>query len=139
MFRNGFLFRSIGILLLAGLAIAGAIMAYKAGLMQGMSQAPAVATAISQAAENGGAGPFSYGPTYPYLWNYPHYFGFLPLGGICLSIFFLLMLFGMLRMVLCPWRHNKRDGSSKWAGRVPSAFEEWHQKAHEERSAPGNG
>ena len=44
MFRNGLVFRIIGALLLIGLVAAGGFMAYRAGVAQGVSQAPAVAT-----------------------------------------------------------------------------------------------
>ena len=46
MFRNGFIFRLIGVLLLIGLVAAGGFMAYKAGVAQGIAQAPEVAEAI---------------------------------------------------------------------------------------------
>ncbi len=141
MFRNGFVFRLIGVLLLIGLMAVGGFMAYKAGIAQGISQAPAVATAISQAAENGQTVPPMVGPGYgygyhPYGFGYPHHFGFLPLGGICFSIFFLFL--GFLKMIFFrPWRHGHIHGpwGRHWEGGVPSMFNEWHKRAHGETPA----
>lgn len=146
MFRNGFVFRLIGVLLLIGLVAAGGFMAYKAGIAQGVSQAPAVATAISQAAENGQAVPPMVGPGYgygfhPYGFGYPHHFGFFPLGGICFSIFFIFLFFGFLKMIFFrPWRHGHMHGpwSRHWEGGVPPMFNEWHKRAHGEKPEEEN-
>ncbi|HLA87910.1 MAG TPA: hypothetical protein VJL10_07810 [Anaerolineales bacterium] len=145
MFRNGFIFRLIGVLLLIGLVGAGGFMAFKAGETQGIAQAPAVATAISEAAENGqGVPPMAYGPAYgygyhPYSFGYRHHFGFFPLGGICFSIFFLFLFFGVLRMVFFrTWRHacgHHGPWGRHWEGGVPPMFSEWHKRAHDEKSA----
>lgn len=127
MFRNGFIFRLIGVLLLLGLVAAGGYFAYKAGLAQGIAQAPEVAEAIREGA------PVP--PMYdyrPYGLGYPYHFGFFPFGGICLSIFFLFLFLGLLRMVFCPWRHSKQNWNRKWEGGAPPMFEEWHKRAHGE-------
>jgi hypothetical protein len=132
MFRNGFAFRLIGVLLLVGLVAAGGYMAYRAGITQGIAQAPAVATAISEATESGQPVPPMYG-YHPYAFGYPHRFGFFPLGGICFSIFFLFLFFGLLKMIFFrPWRHGHMHGpwGKKWEGNVPPMFDEWHTRAH---------
>lgn len=140
MFRNGFVFRVIGALFLIGLVAAGGFMAFKAGETQGIAQAPAVATAISNAAEDGQAlPPMMYGPGYgygfhPYGFGYRHPFGFFP-GGICFSIFFIFLFFGLLRMIFFrPWRHGwgHHGPWGKWEGGVPPMFDEWHKRAHGE-------
>ncbi len=142
MFRNGFVFRLIGVLILIGLMAGGGYMAYRAGQVQGISQAPAVATAISQAAENGQAAPappmygygYGYGHGYPYAFGYPHHFGFFPFG-ICGSILFVFFFFALLRMIFRPWgwRHHGHHGPwGKWEGDVPPMFSEWHKRAHGE-------
>jgi hypothetical protein len=146
MYRNGFVFRLIGVLLLIGIMVAGGFMAYKAGVAQGVIQAPAVATAISQAAENGQAAPVPpmYGYGHPYRgYGYPHHFGFFPLGAICFSIFFVFLFFGLLKMIFFRrmrhgWGHHghwKKD----WESGVPPMFDEWHKRAHEggEKSTDG--
>jgi hypothetical protein len=147
-------FRILAALVLVGLLASGAFMAYKAGVAQGISQAPAVATAISQAAENGQAAPippmmYGYGHGYPYGYGYGypygmHHFGFFPVGGLCFGIFFLFLFFGFLKMVFFrrmmwsrgphghhgPWSRN-------WEGGAPSMFNEWHKRAHEAPTSDG--
>ena len=50
MFRNGLVFWLIAALILIGVVAAGGYMVYKAGVSEGVAQAPAVATAISRRA-----------------------------------------------------------------------------------------
>jgi hypothetical protein len=139
MFRNGLVFRIIGAVLLIVLVAAGGFMAYRAGVAQGVLQAPAVATAISKAAP---VPPMMYGHGYGY--GYPMYgphFGFFPFGAICGSIFFLFLFFGAMRMIFFGgMRHHGWEGrhhgpwGRHWEGGVPPMFEEWHKRAHEEKS-----
>jgi hypothetical protein len=152
MFRNGLVFRIIGALLLIGLIAAGGFMAYKAGVEQGVAQAPAVATAIAKSVENGQGAPippmmydrgYGYGPGYPMMYGH-HEFGFFPLGGICFSIFFLFLFFGLMKMVF--FRRMHHEGHSygpwgrHWEGGVPPMFNDWHKRAHGEspQSDPGS-
>jgi hypothetical protein len=135
MSRNGFIFRLIAVLLLIGIAVAGGYMAYRAGVAQGIVQAPDVAKAISQAAQNGQPVPAVpvYGYRYPYGWGFPHPFGFFPFG-ICGSILLIFLFFGLLRFVFRPWgwrHHGYRGPWGKWEGGVPPMFDEWHKRAHE--------
>lgn len=149
MSRKGpfIVFRVIGFLLLVALIVGGGAMAYKAGVTQGISQAPAVATAISQAAENGQAvPPMMYGPGYgygyhPYSFGYRHHFGFFP-GGICFSIFFLFLFLGLMKMIFFRgmwhrgWEGHKHGPWGKdWEGGVAPMFNEWHRRAHGEKPA----
>jgi len=128
-------FRVVGLLLVVGLLAAGGFMSYKAGVTQGISQAPAVATAIAKAAENGQPVPPMYGPygyAYPYGFGHPHFFN--PFSAICLSLVFLFVFFGVLKMVFFrtmrhTWSHHgpwRKD----WEGKVPPFFAEWHKRAH---------
>ena len=146
MSRKGpfIIFRLIGLLLVIGLIVGGGAMAYKAGMAQGISQAPAVATAISKAAESGQAAPvppmmyghdYGYGPGYQMYSR--HHFGFFPFGAICGSIFFLFFFFGFMKMIffrrmLHGGHHMHGPWGKGWEGGAPSMFNEWHKKAHGE-------
>ena len=143
MFRNGLVFRVIGAVLLIVLVAAGSFMAYRAGVAQGVIQAPAVATAISKAAESGQAAPvppMMYGHGYGYGYSiYGPHFGFFPIGAICGSIFFLFLFFGAMRMIFFGgMRHRGWEGrhhgpwGRHWENGVPPMFEEWHKRAHGE-------
>ncbi len=138
-------FRIFAALLFIALIVGAGAFAYKAGMAQGISQAPAVATAISKAAENGQPAPFppmyGYGRPYGYGYGYPygHHFGFFPIGGLCFGIFFLFLFFGALRMIFFrrmrhAWGHHGHHGpwGKDWEGGVPPMFNEWHKRAHGE-------
>ena len=148
MFRNGLVLRVIGVLLLIGLAAAGGFMVFRAGEAQGIAQAPAVATAISQAAESGQGAPvppmmYGYGSPYGYgygMHGYSHHFGFFPFGAICGSIFFLFFFFGFMKMIF--FRRMRHGGhhmhgpwGKGWEGGDTSMFDEWHKRAHDEKPA----
>lgn len=131
-------FRVIGFLLLLGLIAGGIFMSYKAGEAQGISQAPLVATAISQAAENGQTAPippmmyqnsYGYGPGYQMYGR--HHFGFFPFG-ICGSILFLFFLFGFMKMIFFRgmWHRGHGHWGRYWEDGVPPRFDEWHKRAH---------
>lgn len=138
MFRNGFIFRLIGVLLLAGLIFGSGFMVYRAGVAQGIAQAPAVAEAIQESA---GGGQFIH-PMYGYGYGFggPHFFN--PFGAICLSIFFLFFFFGFMKMIFFRrmrhgWEHHgpwRKD----WEGSVPPMFDEWHKRAHGEGEKPAD-
>ena len=135
--------RVIGFLLLATLIVGGGAMVYKAGMAQGISQAPAVATAISEAAENGQAvPPMMYGYGYGYPMYGRHHFGFFPFGAICGSLLFLFLLFGFMKMIFFRgmwhrgWGDHKHGSWGKdWEGGLPPMFDEWHKRAHDEKPA----
>jgi hypothetical protein len=143
MFRNGLVFRVIGALLVLGLLGGGIFMAFKAGEANGISQAPAVATAMSKAAESGqgvNVPPMMYGHSYGFGYGYPmmygpHHFGFFP-GGICFSIFFVFLLLGFMRMMFFRRMHHSGHmhgpWGRNWEGGVPPMFSEWHKRAHGE-------
>ena len=144
MFRNGFVFRLIGVVLLLGLIAAGSFMAFKAGEARGITQAPAVATAISKAAESGQVAPvppmmYGYGNPNPYGYGYGfgyrHHFN--PFGAICFSLIFLFFFFGFMKMIF--FRRMRHGGHHKhgpwgkgWEDGAPSMFNEWHKRAHNE-------
>lgn len=134
--------RTIGVLILLSLIGGAGYMAYQAGVAQGIAQAPEVAVAIEKAAEEGA--PVSpmyghgYGYGYPqgYGFGHPHRF-FNPFGAVCLSIFFLFLFLGFMKMMFFRrmrhgWGHHnhwKKD----WDEKVPPFFEEWHKRAHGEK------
>jgi hypothetical protein len=113
--RGSFVIRLIGVLLLLGLMIGGGVMTYKAGVAQGIAQAPEVASAISDAAEGGQAAPMPYGYGYPGYRMRPH-FGFFPFGGIFGTILFIFLFFGLMRMIFRPWgwHYGHMHGRGPW-------------------------
>ena len=147
MFRNGFVFRLIGVVLLLGLIAGGGAMAYKAGMAQGISQAPAVATAISKAAESGQVAPvppmmYGYGQPYGYGYGFGYRHHFNPFGAICGSLIFLFFFFSFMKMIFFRkmrhgWGHHGHHGpwGKDWKDGVPSMFNEWHKHAHGETPA----
>ena len=150
MSRNGsIVLRVIGFLLLIALIIGGGAIVYRAGMAQGISQSPAVATAIVQSAESGQPVPvppmmYGHGYGYGYPMYRPHH-GFFPFGAICGSIFFLFLIFGLMKLVFFGgmrhrgWEGHKHGPWSKhWEGDVPPMFDEWHKRAHGEKSTDEN-
>ncbi|MBI5963128.1 MAG: hypothetical protein HY863_06620 [Chloroflexi bacterium] len=119
-------------------------MVFKSGEASGIAQAPAVATAISKAAENGQAAPvppmmYGHGYGYPYSFGYRQHFGFFPFGAICGSIFFLFFFFGFMKMIFFRRMHHgghmHGPWGKGWEGGPPSMFNEWHKRAHNEKPA----
>jgi hypothetical protein len=154
MFRNGIFFRVLGVLIVLSLMAVGGFMAFKAGQVNGITQAPAVATAISKAAENGQPAnlpPMMYGNEFGYGYGpgphgmYRHHFGFFP-GAFCFSIFFLFLLLGALKMIFFGRMHHMRHHGGHWRGPwghdwedgVPNKFNDWHKRAHGEQSKEEN-
>ena len=142
------LFRVLGLLLVLGLIAGAAAFSFKAGEARGIMQAPAVATAIEKAAEDGQAVPpmmYGYGHPYGYgygMRGYGHHFGFFPFGAICGSILFLFFFFGFMKMLFFRgmrrgWGHHGHHGpwGKDWEGNVPPMFNEWHKRAHGEHPA----
>jgi hypothetical protein len=117
--RGSFVLRLIGVLLLIGLMIGGGVLTYRAGVAQGIAQAPEVATAISNAAENGSGMPVpGYGYGYPYYGFRPH-FGFFPFGGIFGFILFFFLFFGLMRLLFFrrwAWGYGHMHGRGPWKG-----------------------
>jgi hypothetical protein len=121
--RGSFVLRLIGALLLVGLMIGGGVIAYRAGVAQGIAQSPEVATAISKAAENGQVPPvpaygYGYGYGYPFYGFGPH-FGFFPFGGIFGIILFFFLVFGLMRLLFFrrwAWGYGHMHGHGPWKG-----------------------
>lgn len=135
MFRKSIIVPLIAALLLIGLLAAGGYTAYRAGVMQGIAQAPEVAEAIQQ---QGVPVTPMVGYGYPYGLRYNH---FNPFGAICLSIFFLFLFFGLMKMIFFRrihhgWGHHGH-WTKDWGGGIPPMFDEWHKRAHGEKPAEG--
>jgi len=135
--------RVIALVLLVVLVAGGIFMAFRAGEAQGISQSPAVATAIAQSAESGQAAPvppMMYGHDYGYGYPmYGHHAMFFPFGAIFGSIFFFFLIIGLMKMVFFGGiRHRGWEGrhhgpwGRHWENGVPPMFEEWHKRAHGE-------
>jgi hypothetical protein len=120
-FRGSFVLRLIGVLLLVGLMVGGGVIAYRAGVAQGIAQSPAVAEALSNATDNGQPLPapgYGYGYGYPYYGFRPH-FGFFPFGGILGGILFFFLFFGLLRLIFFRpwgWHYGHMHGRGPWKG-----------------------
>ena len=120
------------ILLVAVLAIGGGLIAtsaYQAGL----------STAVTTVAAGGGTvvTPVivpAYGYGYP---GQPFGFGFF---GFLATLFFLFIVFGLLRAIFFRGGHGRhggwgpggqgRGGCSPWEARSHDTFDDWHRKAH---------
>jgi hypothetical protein len=133
--------RVLGILLVLGLIAGAGAFGYRAGMAQGITQAPAVAKAIEKAAENGQVAPIPpmmYGNGYGYYPMFGHHHGFFnPFGAICGSIIFLFLFFGAMKMLFfrrMMWNGGHMHGpwGRHWEGGFPPVFNEWHKRAHGE-------
>ena len=128
------------ILLIAVLVVGGGIIAttaYQAGL----------STAVTTATGSGGTvvtpvavPPYGYG----YGWH-PYGFGF-GIFGFLATLFFLFIIFGLIRAIFWrggPGRRGGWGGSGGgnsrggWEGRAHDTFEDWHRQAHGEAASPG--
>jgi hypothetical protein len=142
MFNNkgSFVWRLIGVIVLIGLVVGGGVMAYQAGVAQGIAQAPEVAQALSNAAEDGAALPlpkYGYGLGYPAYGMRPH-FGTFPFAGILGSILFVFLFFGLLRLVfLRPWAWHYGPMRGYWKGYShPWGTPPWVQEDKEDQAEP---
>ena len=121
MFKRGsFVIRLIGALLLIGLMFGGGMMAYRAGVAQGIARAPEMAEALSSAAESGQVAPM---PGYGYGYGYPGYrmhshFGFFPFGSIFGVFLIAFLFFGLMRLIFRPWgwHYGHMHGRGPWKG-----------------------
>lgn len=139
--RGSFVLRVVGALLLVGLMIGGGAIAYRAGVAQGIAQAPAVADALSNAAEAGQPLPVpGYGYGYPYYGFRPH-FGFFPFGGILGFILFFFLFFGLLRLIFFRpwvWHYGSMHGRGPWKGYGgPWGPPPWVREEKEGEAEPG--
>lgn len=135
--RGSFVLRLIGVLLLIGLMIGGGVMVYRAGMAQGIAQAPAVAEALSNAAESGQGLSL---PAYGYGYGYPGYrarphFGFFPFGGILGFILFIFLFIGLLRLIFFrpwAWHYGPMHGRGAWKGHTyPWGIPPWEREGKE--------
>ena len=132
------------IVLIAVLAVGGGIVAttaYQAG----------VSTAVTQAAADGATvvNPVVV-PAYGYGWH-PFGFGF-GFFGFLFTLFFLFIVFGLIRAIFWRGRHGRRGGwgpgwggsgwygydkghegagRSPWEARAHETFDDWHRRAHD--------
>ena len=112
--RGSFVFRLVIGLLLIGLLVGGGALVYRAGVSQGITQAPEVVEALSSGADNGQSLTF---PGYGYR-TYPH-FGFFHFGGIFGFILITFLFFGLMKMLFFrpwAWHHAGKHGHGHWKG-----------------------
>ena len=103
----------VAALTIGSIAVA-AVLAYNAGLSQGLAQVGAAAGTVP--------------PAYAYGWHRPWGFGFFP---VLMLFFWFVLLKGLL------WR---RWGGWSYYGPPPpfrERFDEWHRQAHERMSGTG--
>ena len=130
---------SIGLRVVAALvliaAVAGvAFFAFQAGVAQG--------SPITIQAPSGETAPLPY-PYYGYApFHRPFGFGFL---GCLIPLFFFLLLFGAFRFLLWGprwgyrgWPGGHGPWGRHWENGVPPMFEEWHKRAHGEKTDTGS-
>ena len=129
------------IVLVAVLAIGGgliAVTAYQAGV------GTAVATAVADGATVV-APPPGYGYGYGYGWGWhPGGFGIF---GLLFGLFFLFLVFGLIRAAFWGGRrgwgpggwggpgHHGGPGQNPWIDRFGTSFDEWHRQAHDRGSS----
>lgn len=122
--NNHWIVRVIGALLLLVGLVAVAYLAYNAGWSQGAGAAVPVAESSAQLHGIDGWHPLGFLFLAPWL--------------VCLVPFFLcLFIFMPLRMLLGPHRMHPMHMHRRWhcgEGDIPTPFEEWHRRAHEEKA-----
>jgi hypothetical protein len=112
--RGGFSAILIAILLIAVVAGIG-IYAYDVGASQG------AVDSVNLIPPATGAAPYMY-----YRPFFFHPFGFF---GLLVPIFFIFLLFALIRAIFWGWGHHRH-----WDDGVPHRFEEWHKRAHEPKT-----
>jgi hypothetical protein len=136
--NRSIIFKIVLTLVLIGAVIGLGVLAYNAGITQGM--------ALGSQAQAGDAARAPY-PFYPMAYPYP-YFGFGGFGflGCLVPLFLVFLIFAALRGLFWHgphgWRHMHHglwgvgpNGEKYEPGRdVPQMFKEWHRRAHEETS-----
>jgi len=125
------------IAVLAGVGYAG----YHFGYIQGMANAPEIATAISKAAENGQTLPvppmLGYGRSYasPFMWM-PHH-GFFPFGGLLGFLFLIFLFFGLMRLIFRPHWYPAGPGMhGHWRGYPPPWAQECKEGQTDKQDSP---
>ena len=110
----------VGLLLIALLGGAG-VLAYDAGMAQGMAQAG------SSAAPVAGAAPYPYyGPSGPFF----HGFGFL---GLLFPLAFFFLFVGLVKAAFSGHAWGHRGGG--WGHHM--TLDDWHQRMHEPKREAG--
>ena len=123
-----------------------AVLAIGAGLIANAAYQAGLNTAVTTAVASGGTvAPVvvpAYGYGYGYGWH-PFGFGF-SFFGLLFGLFFLFIVFGLIRAVLFGGRRGWGPGShahgegyerNSWIERFGPSFEEWHRRAHSSESS----
>jgi hypothetical protein len=120
-------FVAVALVLVATLAFfAVGTTAYRAGVARGVAESGKLV------GPEAGHFMYPYPPYPPPYWGPPFGFGF---GGFLFPLLFLFLLFGAIgRRRFGPGCGPGRHGGP---GGVPPFFEEWHRRAHESMTEPG--
>lgn len=122
-------------LLLVGVVAGAALTAYNAGVAQGMVTSGKLVVPSGDGSVAPAAPfypPFAFGRPFGYR---PFGFGF-GLFGCLVPLFFIFLVFGLLRLVFRPrwgygWGGPGRRGWDPSQGDMPERVKEWHRKLHE--------
>ena len=137
--RGSFVLWLIGVLVTIAVLVGIGYGVYHLGYVQGLADAPEVATVISKAAENGQPLPVPpmiwYGRSYanPLMWMHPRY-GFIPFGGVVGFFLLALLFFGLMRLVFFrrwAWGYGHMHGRGHWKGYGPWGLPPWAREDEE--------
>lgn len=122
-----------------------AVLAIGGGLIAATAYQAGVGTAVTTAVAEGGnvvttVPAWGYGPGYGW---HPGAFGF-GIFGLVFGLFFLFLIFGLIRAVFWggrrgwgpggrggPGHHGDAYGRNPWIDRLGPSFDEWHRRAHD--------
>ena len=104
-------------------AAAVGFAAYNVGVSHGVALTPPVASGALPGVTTPGGAPVV---IYPYGWHRPWGFGF----GFVFPFFFFALWFLAVRALF--WRGSWRRWHDTGPHEIPSRFDEWHRRAHEQ-------
>ncbi len=124
MDRGGFIRGLLIAILLIAVVGGAAMFAYNAGIAQGLSDSGKLVAPVAPIAP------------YPYYGPFFHPFGFgFGAFGCLFPLLFFFLIFGLARGIFWRGHWGWKGHHGQWESSVPPKFEEWHNRAHEPKSA----